>query len=68
MKIFVTGGAGYIGGTVAGLLTEKGHQVVIFDNLRHGRRDLLPGAVEFIEGELADRALLEQIFKVARDG
>jgi UDP-glucose 4-epimerase len=66
VKIFVTGGAGYIGGTVAGLLTEKGHQVVVFDNLNPGRRDLLPGNVEFIEGELAERSLLEQIFQSAR--
>jgi len=67
VKIFVTGGAGYIGGTVAGLLAEKGHKVVVFDNLSHGRRDLLPPGVEFIQGELADRPALEQIFKSARD-
>ena len=67
MRILVTGGAGYIGGTVAGLLTETGHQAVVFDNLSHGRRDLLPAGVEFIEGELADRTALERIFKAARD-
>ncbi len=66
MKILVTGGAGYIGGTVAGLLTEKGHQAVVFDNLSHGRRDLLPASAEFIEGELADRPALERIFKAAQ--
>jgi UDP-glucose 4-epimerase len=65
VKIFVTGGAGYIGGTVAGILTEKGHQVVVFDNLSHGRRDLLPKGVEFVEGELADKANLERIFNAA---
>ena len=66
VKIFVTGGAGYIGGTVAGLLTEKGHKAVVFDNLSHSRRDLLPPGVEFIEGELADRQALEAIFAAAR--
>jgi UDP-glucose 4-epimerase len=65
VKIFVTGGAGYIGGTVAGLLREKGHQVVVFDNLSHSRRELLPKGVDFIQGELADTAALEQIFKQA---
>jgi UDP-glucose 4-epimerase len=65
VKIFVTGGAGYIGGTVAGILAEKGHQVVVYDNLSHGRRELLPKGVEFIEGELADRANLERIFSGA---
>ena len=67
MKILVTGGAGYIGSTVAGLLTETGHQAVVFDNLSHGRRDLLPAGVELIEGELADRSALERIFKSAQD-
>jgi UDP-glucose 4-epimerase len=66
VKIFVTGGAGYIGGTVARLCVEKGHKVVIFDNLSHGRRDLLPAGVDFIEGELADRQAIESIFDGAR--
>jgi UDP-glucose 4-epimerase len=66
MKIFVTGGAGYIGGTVSGLLTEKGHQAVVYDNLSHGRRDLLPPGVEFIQGELADRQAIEEIFTAAK--
>ena len=66
MKILVTGGAGYIGSTVSGLLAENGHKAVVFDNLSHGRRDLLPPGVEFIEGELADRAALENIFVSAK--
>ena len=67
MKIFVTGGAGYIGGTVAGLLAEKGHRAVVFDNLSHSRRESLPAGVDFIEGELADRRALESIFTAARN-
>jgi UDP-glucose 4-epimerase len=51
---------------VAGLLARSGHQAVIFDNLSHGRRDLLPAGVEFIEGELADRLVLEGIFTSAK--
>ena len=65
MKILVTGGAGYIGGTVAGLLAELGHEAVVFDNLSHGKRDLLPTGVEFVEGELANRGALEDIFIAA---
>ncbi|MGA3071215.1 MAG: UDP-glucose 4-epimerase GalE [Terracidiphilus sp.] len=69
MKILVTGGAGYIGGTVAGLIAESGHEAVVFDNLSHGKRDLLPTGVEFVEGELADRGALEDIFiAAARQG
>ena len=66
MKILITGGAGYIGGTVAGLLSENGHHTVVFDNLSHGRRDLLPPGVEFIEGELEDRPAVEELFTTAR--
>ena len=66
MRILVTGGAGYIGGTVAGLLSENGNQVVVFDNLSHGRRDLLPPGVEFVEGEVADRTALEGLFISAK--
>ena len=67
MKVLITGGAGYIGGTVAGLLASKGHKAVVFDNLSHGRRDLLPAGVEFVEGELADRGALENLFIAAKD-
>jgi UDP-glucose 4-epimerase len=67
VKILVTGGAGYIGGTVADLLAKKGHQAVIFDNLTKGRRDLLPAGVEFVEGELADRPALENLFISAKN-
>ena len=67
VKILITGGAGYIGGTVAGLLAEKGHEALIFDNLSHGRRDLLPSGVKFVEGEVADRSALENLFVKAHD-
>jgi len=67
VKILVTGGAGYIGGTVAGLLVERGHEAVAFDNLSHGRRDLLPAGVEFVQGELSDREALENLFMLARN-
>ncbi len=65
MKILVTGGAGYIGGTVAGLLAQNGHNAIVFDNLSHGRKDLLPAGVEFVKGELADRDGIESLFSDA---
>lgn len=52
---------------MAGLLSQKGHQAVVFDNLSHGKRELLPAGVEFLQGELADRAALENIFISAKD-
>jgi UDP-glucose 4-epimerase len=65
VKVLITGGAGYIGGTVANLLAQNGHKPVIFDNLSHGRRELLPPGVDFIEGDLSDRPALEAIFAAA---
>jgi UDP-glucose-4-epimerase len=62
VKILVTGGAGYIGGTIAGLLTLKGHDVLVYDNFSHGRRDLLPQGVAVVEGEVEDRAAIENLF------
>jgi UDP-glucose 4-epimerase len=67
VKILVTGGAGYIGGTVAALLMEKGHETLILDNLSHSRRKSVPPGAEFVEAELADRAAIERIFEVAQD-
>jgi UDP-glucose 4-epimerase len=58
MRILVTGGAGYIGGTVSRLLMRGGHEVCIFDNLCHSRRSALPDGARFVEGALEDRTLL----------
>jgi UDP-glucose 4-epimerase len=62
LRVLVTGGAGYIGGTVANALIDEGHEVVIYDNLCHARRDLVPPRAEFVDGDIADRAKLEQLF------
>jgi UDP-glucose 4-epimerase len=66
LRILVTGGAGYVGGTVAELLIAKGHQVVVYDNLCHGHRSMVPVKAEFIEGDLADRSKLEQLFSARK--
>jgi len=68
LRILVTGGAGYIGGTVAQLLLDHGHQAVIYDNLCHGHRSMVPAQAEFIQGDLADGAALEKILHNKIDG
>jgi UDP-glucose 4-epimerase len=62
VKILVTGGAGYIGGTVTKLLLERGHSVVVYDNLCHARPSMVPGGVTFVEGDVADSKRLEDLF------
>jgi UDP-glucose 4-epimerase len=66
MKVLVTGGAGYIGGTVSRLLLSGGHHVTVLDNLCHSKRLAVPEAAEFVEGDVADRALLEKTLKEGR--
>jgi len=58
MKIFVTGGAGYIGSVVVERLLERGHEVVVYDNLSKGHRESVVTPAVLIEGDLADRSKL----------
>ena len=41
-NVLITGGAGYIGSTVAHLLIDKGYSVTIIDNLVTGNKNLVP--------------------------
>ncbi|HEX2918600.1 MAG TPA: UDP-glucose 4-epimerase GalE [Edaphobacter sp.] len=66
MNILVTGGAGYIGGTVTRLLLAAGHTVTIFDNFCHSRRDSIPTEAQLVEGDLRDRAVIEATLKQNR--
>ncbi len=57
MKIFVTGGAGYIGSHVAALLGLHGHNVLVYDNLSTGHEwAVLSG--KLVRGDLGDKKLL----------
>jgi UDP-glucose 4-epimerase len=66
MKILVTGGAGYIGGTVARSLLAGGHSVTIYDNLCHSKPSAVAPGADFVEGDLADRTLLEETLMLGR--
>ncbi|MDX6204813.1 MAG: UDP-glucose 4-epimerase [Frankiales bacterium] len=61
MKILITGGAGFIGSTVATACLGAGITPVILDDLSTGRREFTEGRVAY-EGDIADAALLDQIF------
>jgi UDP-glucose 4-epimerase len=55
MKVFLTGGAGYIGSVTSELLLNEGHEVVVFDNLGRGHREAIEPRATFIEGDLRDK-------------
>src|ERR1700761_666268 len=63
MRLLVTGGAGYIGGTVATILMQAGHEVTVLDNLCHSKRDEVPAGVEFVHGDIADRPRVEAVLR-----
>lgn len=63
MNLLVTGGAGYIGSVVAAELAAAGHDVVVYDNLSHGRREAVPRQAELVIGDLADAACLQNVFR-----
>lgn len=63
--ILVVGGAGYIGSHMVKFLGRQGCRVTTLDNLSGGFRDaVLHG--EFVQGDLADRALLDRLFASRR--
>ena len=53
MKLLVTGGAGYVGSVCAQVLLERGHGVVVVDDLSTGNADAVPEGAEFVEGDVA---------------
>ena len=61
-SVLVTGGAGYIGSHTCKALARAGFTPVTLDNLVYGHREAVKWG-PFIEGDLADRALLEQVMR-----
>ncbi len=65
MKVFVTGGAGYIGSHVVRQLAQAGHDIVVFDNLSTGYRWAVT-AGELVVGDLADESAVNDLFSAHR--
>ncbi|MFD5087077.1 UDP-glucose 4-epimerase GalE [Kitasatospora sp. NPDC058406] len=60
-KVLITGGAGYIGSTVASALLDRGITPVVLDDLSKGRAEFVEGRV-FYRGDIADPELVDRIF------
>ncbi|MBV8060705.1 MAG: NAD-dependent epimerase/dehydratase family protein [Alphaproteobacteria bacterium] len=52
--VLVTGGAGFIGSHLTEGLLVRGYRVRVLDNLISGFREYVPGAAEFVQGDVAD--------------
>ena len=62
MKIFVTGGAGYIGSHVVKLLGQEGHDILVYDNLSTGHEwAVLSG--KLVKGDISDLDKLKETIK-----
>jgi UDP-glucose 4-epimerase len=66
VKVLITGGAGYVGSTIASACLDAGISVVIVDSLVTGRREFVAGR-EFYEGDIADGPLVDRIFAAHPD-
>lgn len=60
MKVLITGGAGYIGATVASACADAGMTPIILDDLSTGRADYCEDRA-FYQGDIADAELLDRI-------
>ena len=66
MRILVTGGAGFIGSHVVDALIEKGHEVVVVDDLSTGKREHLNPQAKFYHLDIRDAQGLEEVFAAER--
>lgn len=63
MKIFITGGAGFIGSHLADRLLQRGDEVKVIDNFATGRRDNLKKhpKLELIEDSITNEKLIKNL-------
>jgi UDP-arabinose 4-epimerase len=61
-RFLITGGAGYIGSHTAKLLASAGHEVVVYDNLSRGHRDLVRWG-PLIEADIRETAVLREALR-----
>jgi len=64
MKVFVTGGSGFIGSHLIPVLVDKGHEVTILDNFITSKRPVnkyLSTSISYVEGSILDEPLVADL-------
>ena len=64
MKVFITGGAGFIGSHLCDALVAEGKEVTVLDNLSTGvKKNIahLEGKIKVVEGDIRDQKLVETL-------
>ncbi|MQW22537.1 MULTISPECIES: UDP-glucose 4-epimerase GalE [unclassified Lactococcus] len=67
MTVLVLGGAGYVGSHAVEMLVAKGYDVAVVDNLVTGHRAAVPANIRFYEGDVRDRAFMEEVFSIEKN-
>ncbi|MEO6054572.1 MAG: UDP-glucose 4-epimerase GalE [Chthoniobacterales bacterium] len=62
-RIFVTGGAGYIGSICVEQLLNEGFEVTVFDNLSEGHKKAIDSRAHFLQGDLGERDTIKRVLK-----
>jgi UDP-glucose 4-epimerase len=62
-RILITGGAGFIGSTIADLFVQAGWDVAIIDDLSSGKRENVPAAARFYPMDVRSSAAHEAVLK-----
>jgi UDP-glucose 4-epimerase len=62
-RILITGGAGFIGSTIADLFVQAGWDVAVLDDLSSGRRENVPAAARFYPVDVRSAAAHEAVLK-----
>jgi UDP-glucose-4-epimerase GalE len=66
MRIFVAGGAGYVGSHCVRRLVAAGHEVTVYDNLSAGHRQAVDPKATLVQGDLGDPVRLDGVFQCGR--
>ena len=65
-RVLITGGAGYVGSVSANAFLERGHEVVVIDDLTTGHRAAVPAGITLHQASYADGNALARLLETER--